>query len=106
MEEFFQPNTAICCASKEEFAELCEILTDAGFRLNDSNGILNPNSYEVNHDDEDIAQDAIYITNKGYSLMYTSKHYSVYCDDDHPTVVDFCDLFKSRVEISSIDELI
>ena len=106
MEEYFQPNTAICCASQEEFTELCKVLTDAGFRMNGQPDEPDPHHYNACVDDPDANSDAIYICRNGHNLMYTSKYYSEHGDDDHPTVVDFCDIFNKRVEVSSIDELL
>lgn len=42
----------------------------------------------------------------GLELQYTSKYYSEHGDDDHPTVVYFCDIVAQRIEVGSIDELI
>lgn len=108
MEEYFQPNTAICCANQEEFTELCEVLTDAGFRMYARGNELDPEQYRPGNDSDDpyVAQDAIYIMKNGLELQYTSKYYSEHGDDDHPTVVDFCDIFHKRIEIGSIDELL
>ena len=106
MEEYFQPNTTICCASQEEFTELCKVLTDAGFRMVGNLEEPNPYKYNAFADDPDMDEDAIYICRNGHDLMYTSKHYSEHYDTDHPTVVNFCDIFNKRVEVSSIDELL
>ena len=108
MEEYFQPNTAICCANQEEFTELCKVLTDAGFYMYSRDNEPDPEQYKPSghNDDPYVAQDAIYIMRNGHELQYTSKYYSEHGDTDHPTVVDFCDIFHKRIEISSIDELI
>ena len=108
MEEYFQPNTAICCANQEEFTELCRVLTDAGFYMYAHGNKPDPEQYETSghNDDPYAAQDAIYIMKNGLELQYTSKYYSMHGDDDQPTVVDFCDIFNQRVEVCSIDELI
>lgn len=106
MEEYFQPNTAICCANQEEFTELCEVLTDAGFRIGGTTEGPNPYQYSRFDVDSEAGNDAIYICHNGHDLMYTSKYYSMHGDDDHPTVIDFCDIFHKRIEISSIDELL
>lgn len=108
MEEYFQPNTAICCANQEEFTELCKALTDAGFYMCGRGNEPEPEQYRPGNDSDDpyVAQDAIYIMKNGLELQYTSKYYSEHGDDDHPTVVDFCDIFHKRIEIGSIDELL
>jgi hypothetical protein len=108
LEEYFQPNTAICCANQEEFTELCKALTDAGFYMYGRGNEPEPENYKShgNNGDPEVAQDAIYIMRNGRELQYTSKYYSEHGDDDHPTVVDFCDIFAQRIEVGSIDELI
>lgn len=100
MEEYFQPNTAICCANQEEFTELCKALTDAGFYMYGRGNEPEPEQYKSH------GQDAIYIMRNGRELQYTSKYYSEHGDADHPTVVDFCDIFAQHIEVGSIDELI
>ena len=108
MEEYFQPNTAICCANHAEFAELCEALTAAGFYMYSRDNKPDPEQYKAGDENDDpyVGQNAIYIMRNGQELQYTSKYYSMHGDDDHPTVVDFCEITKKRIEISSIDELL
>lgn len=106
MEEYFQPNTAICCANQEEFTELCKALTDADFRMGGTDEEPDPYQYSRFDVDSEAGNDAIYICRNGHALMYTSKYYSEHGDDDHPTVVDFCDICAQRIEVGSIDELI
>lgn len=106
MEEYFQPNTAICCANQEEFTELCKALTDADFRMGGTDEEPDPYQYSRFDVDSEAGNDAIYICRNGHALMYTSKYYSEHGDADHPTVVDFCDIFAQRIEVGSIDELI
>ena len=106
MEEYFQPNTAICCANQEEFTELCEALTAAGFTMCHTGNGPDPTQFAVYHEDPNLRQDSLYIAKLKDNLQYTSRYYSIHDDPDNPTVVDFCNIFQKNVEVSSIDELI
>ena len=103
---YLQPNTAIACATVEEFKELLIELGALGYTW--PNGKAASAELESDCRRYQNGSDAVWISHwVKNELRLESSKYALEKDEDHPTVVWFSQIqSQASISIQSIDDLI